>query len=213
MHSLTMPSLQLADNSRCQQLNSLTLQQVPACTLRVCRIKKEFEQLLAENAAKPEGERLPLTYFDIDPDMREIIEEEVRQEEEQVKAEMQHEQEKNELLLSKVKARFLDSLEVERIELHALAAVVMVTSFRTAKLDSWVEDELGAMLKEKEDTEAAAGTPAPANEAEAVAAHGSGHIAMDEKMTVRAIICMCRHQLSGVFLLFQVDRMQFQSLC
>lgn len=120
-----------------------------------CRIKKEFEQLLAENAAKPEGEQLPLSYFDIDPGMRAMIEEEIKQEEEQVRAEMQHELEKNTILVAKVKAKFLDPLEVERIELHALGKRAMVTSFRTAKLEEWVEQELQSMLQEKQNAAAA----------------------------------------------------------
>lgn len=149
------------------------------------RIKKEFEQLLAENAAKPEGEQLPLSYFDIDPGMRAMIEEEVRQEEEQVRAEMQHELEKNSVLLAKVKAKFLDPLEVERIELHALGQQAMVTSFRTAKLEDWVEQELESMLKEKENTAAATEDAELARNQEPSAGMWTTHKIADENQSVR----------------------------
>lgn len=47
-------------------------------------------------------------------------------------------------------ARYLDPLEVERIELHALDSRAMVTSFRTAKLEDWVVDELAQMAADKQ---------------------------------------------------------------
>lgn len=46
-------------------------------------------------------------------------------------------------------ARYLDPLEVERIELHAFGTPAMVTSFRTAKLESWVVEELAQMAGNK----------------------------------------------------------------
>lgn len=160
-----------------------------------CRIKKEFEQLLAENAAKPEGEQLPLSYFDIDPGMRAMIEEEVRLEEEQVRAEMQHELEKNTILLAKVKAKFLDPLEVERIELHALGQRAMVTSFRTAKLEEWVEQELQTMLQEKNNAAAAKEDSELPHDQETAGGMWATHNTVDEKMSVRTL-CICR----GVFM-------------
>lgn len=150
-----------------------------------CRIKKEFEQLLAENTAKPHGEQLPLSYFDIDPGMRAMIEEEVRQEEEQVRAEMQHELEKNSILLAKAKAKFLDPLEVERVELHALGQRAMVTSFRTAKLEEWVEQELQSMIKEKENAAAATEDAELAHDQEPSAGMWATHNTIDEKTSVR----------------------------
>ena len=36
-------------------------------------IRMEFESLLAENAAKPEAERLPRSAFEVDPGLREMI--------------------------------------------------------------------------------------------------------------------------------------------
>lgn len=36
-------------------------------------IRSEFEALLAENAAKPEAERLPRSAFEVDPGLREMI--------------------------------------------------------------------------------------------------------------------------------------------
>jgi hypothetical protein len=149
--------------------------------------------LLAENAAKPEGEQLPLSYFDIDPGMRAMIEEEIRQEEEQVRAEMQHELEKNSILLAKVKAKFLDPLEVERIELHALGKKAMVTSFRTAKLEEWVEEELQSMLKEKKNAAAASEDAELSHNQEPTDGTWATHNATVEKMSVRTL-CECSCQ-------------------
>lgn len=72
-----------------------------------CRLKKEFQEILAENAAKPEAEQLPLEFFDIDPDLRTMIEKEVQEEEQRVREEMEYELEKQRLLLAKVKGSVL----------------------------------------------------------------------------------------------------------
>lgn len=72
-------------------------------TLLCCRLKKEFEEILAENAAKPEAEQLPLEFFDIDPDLRPMVEKEIHEEEKRVHEEMADELEKQRLLLAKVR--------------------------------------------------------------------------------------------------------------
>lgn len=46
-------------------------------------------------------------------------------------------------------ARYIDPLEVERIELHAFDSKAMVTSFRTVKLEGWVVEELDRIASEK----------------------------------------------------------------
>ena len=43
-------------------------------TLLFSQIRTEFEKLLAENATKPEAERLPRSQFEIDPGLREMME-------------------------------------------------------------------------------------------------------------------------------------------
>jgi hypothetical protein len=116
--------------------------------------------------------------------MRAIIEDEIRQEEEQVRAEMQHELEKNTVLLAKVKAKFLDPLEVERIELHALGQRAMVTSFRTAKLEDWVQQELQSMLTEKEHANDATVDAEIQQDQEPAGRSYATLAAVDEKMSV-----------------------------
>ena len=69
----------------------------------VCRIKADFEQLLAENEARPEGERLPRAAFDIDPDLRPTIEAETVAAEAAAHEEMRWESERQRLALAKLK--------------------------------------------------------------------------------------------------------------
>jgi hypothetical protein len=69
----------------------------------LCRIKREFQELLEENEAKPEAERLPLSYFDIDPEVKDIIEQEIQQQEQLVREEMQFTLEKQSIALAKIK--------------------------------------------------------------------------------------------------------------
>lgn len=67
------------------------------------RLRKEFEDILAENAAKPEEEQLPLEFFDIDPDLRPMIEKEIKEEEDRIQQEMAYELEKQQVLVAKLR--------------------------------------------------------------------------------------------------------------
>lgn len=84
-----------------------------------CRLKKEFEEILAENAAKPEAEQLPLEFFDIDPDLRPMIEKEIQEEENRVREEMAYELEKQSLLLKKIRG-----VAPRRMSSHACSKVL-----------------------------------------------------------------------------------------
>eukprot|EP00798_Chlamydomonas_sp_ICE-L_P007462 gene7462-603_t len=108
------------------------------------QIRTEFEALLSENKAKPEAEKLSRSDFEIDPGLREMIEEETRQREEVARLELAWETEKRRLALAKLKGHFLDNVEVERIVLHSLWSKQYITSFRTAKLSPEVIAELEA---------------------------------------------------------------------
>ena len=69
----------------------------------MCRIKRDFAALLQENEALPLAQRLPASTFDIDPKMRAMIEEEIKQAEEAAHEEMRWESEKQRLALAKIK--------------------------------------------------------------------------------------------------------------
>jgi hypothetical protein len=68
-----------------------------------CRIKKDFHQLLAENEARPEAERLPRSHFNIDPELRDMIEQEIQEAEKAAYEEMRWESEKQRIALVKLK--------------------------------------------------------------------------------------------------------------
>lgn len=70
------------------------------CTLQ---IRAEFEALLAENAAKPEAERLPRSAFEIDAGLREMVAAETARREEEARLEMAWDTEKRRLALAKLK--------------------------------------------------------------------------------------------------------------
>jgi hypothetical protein len=68
-----------------------------------CRIKRDFALLLADNDARPEEERLPRSFFDIDPEMKSIIEQESQDAEKAVRDEMRWESEKQRIAIQKIK--------------------------------------------------------------------------------------------------------------
>ncbi|KAK9811670.1 hypothetical protein WJX72_008037 [[Myrmecia] bisecta] len=105
------------------------------------QIRRDFEALLAENDARPPAERLPAAEFEIDVGLRALMEEENQRKEEIARMELAWEGEKQKVALAKLKKRFLDHLEVERIKLTALKSGQCVTSFRTARLpDSLIRE-------------------------------------------------------------------------
>jgi hypothetical protein len=71
------------------------------------RIKREFAQLLADNEARPEEERLPRNFFDIDPEMKQIVESETRAAEQAVHDEMRWESERQQIAIKKIKGGML----------------------------------------------------------------------------------------------------------
>jgi hypothetical protein len=71
------------------------------------RIKREFTQLLADNEARPEEERLPRNFFDIDPEMKRIVESETRAAEQAVHDEMRWESERQQIAIKKIKGGML----------------------------------------------------------------------------------------------------------
>ncbi|KAF5842039.1 hypothetical protein DUNSADRAFT_9608 [Dunaliella salina] len=107
------------------------------------QIRKEFEALVAENAAKPEAERLPRSAFEVDIGLREMIAEETAKRIEEAGMEVAWETAKRKLALKKLKAFFFDHIEVERIVLYGVRVKHYVTTFRTAALSEDMQHELG----------------------------------------------------------------------
>jgi hypothetical protein len=70
-----------------------------------CSIKKDFEDLLIENESRPPEEQLPRGHFDIDPELRTAIKDEIEEAERVAVEEMRWETEKANLALEKLKGR------------------------------------------------------------------------------------------------------------
>lgn len=70
---------------------------------QLAAIRAEFEALLAENAARPEAERLPREVFEIDPGLRAMVAEGAAAREEEARLELAWDTEKRKLALAKIK--------------------------------------------------------------------------------------------------------------
>ena len=84
-----------------------------------------------------------------------MIEEETSERESVARKEAQWETEKKRMAVHKLKARFLEKIEVEKIVLYAFDCGQSVTSFRTAKLKSGMKERM-RHLEARIETERAA---------------------------------------------------------
>lgn len=105
-----------------------------AMQARIEQLRAEFEEIVAANARLPPAEQLPRDSFNVDPQLRSLLEEQVAKKVEQTRKELAWITEKKALQLKKLRAYFLDDVAVERIVLHAFKSNHRVSTFRTRKL-------------------------------------------------------------------------------
>jgi WD40 repeat protein len=105
-----------------------------AMQARIMQLRAEFEEIVSANARLPPAEQLPRDSFNVDPQLRSLLEEQVAKKVELTRKELAWTTEKKALQLKKLRAYFLDDVAVERIVLHAFKTNHRVSSFRTRKL-------------------------------------------------------------------------------
>ncbi|KAI8915149.1 hypothetical protein DFJ77DRAFT_430281 [Powellomyces hirtus] len=96
-------------------------------------LRMEFLKLVAENEKMPAEEQLPRSALTVDPDLRSDIEKETEKKIELVRKELEWISAKESVIPTKLRKRFLDPLQTERLEVHAFRTSHMVTTFRTIK--------------------------------------------------------------------------------
>jgi len=111
----------------------------------ILQIREEFEQLVQANEALPPGERLDRDEFEVDPELRIILEKEAAEKVEEARKELAWESEKKSKALEKLRKAFIDNVAVEHIVLHALRSPYAVHSFRTPKLTQEQKDNIAAV--------------------------------------------------------------------
>jgi len=111
----------------------------------ILQIREEFEQLVQANEALPPAERLDRDEFEVDPELRVILEKEAADKVEEARKELAWESEKKSRALEKLRKAFIDNVAVEHIVLHALRSPYAVHSFRTPKLTQEQQDNIAAV--------------------------------------------------------------------
>ena len=127
----------------------------------VAKLREEYAALVAENAAKPARERLPPEAFEIDPGLRELVEEETEAKMELMRKSLAWETEKATLGLAKLQGWFLNDVEAERVVLRSFAGGrrgFRVTNFRVGRLRESVAEE-ARRIRAGGDPEAPKGGP------------------------------------------------------
>eukprot|EP01018_Ginkgo_biloba_P034090 Gb_18040 [translate_table: standard] len=124
------------DRQKTEQDNKLkmALDRKEKVKVSITKLRSALATLLKENNEQNPSERLQEKEFEIDPNLRSMVDDEINKTMEIARKELQWECEKKNIGLSKLRRYFLDSLEVERIVLHAFQNGTKVNNFRTAKI-------------------------------------------------------------------------------
>mgnify|MGYP001188008898 CR=1 FL=1 len=109
---------------------------------QVAALREEFEALLEANRQAQSDEQLPREAFDVDPDLKNLIEAERAEQLERARNELQWEAERARVALKKIKARYLDDVEVERVLLFAFRGDSRASTFRTRKFPASLRTEI-----------------------------------------------------------------------
>ncbi|KAL3702172.1 hypothetical protein R1sor_020194 [Riccia sorocarpa] len=116
---------------------------------KVDTLRNSLAALIKEMNERERNEKLPMEHFEVDPHVRIMLAEEEKREVEQAQKELQWDSEKRNVALQKLKAWYLDPVEVERIVLHAFKSGQVVSSFRTAKLSPEMQEAIAEAKKQK----------------------------------------------------------------
>ncbi|KAJ3128012.1 Cilia- and flagella-associated protein 44 [Nowakowskiella sp. JEL0407] len=109
-------------------------------------LRNEFLSLLSENEAMPPELRLERSFFSVDTDLKSNIDKETAQKIMNVKKELEWISEKESIGPNKLKKKFLDRIQTERIEILAFNKNCSVATFRTMKLETSVDSTFQTVL-------------------------------------------------------------------
>ena len=101
---------------------------------KIDALRVDFEKLLETNTHLPPAEQLGRDEFEVDPELRILLEKDAAEKVEDARKELAWESEKIQIGLQKLKTAFVDDIAVEHISLGAFRAPFSVESFRTKKL-------------------------------------------------------------------------------
>ncbi|KAJ1551769.1 Cilia- and flagella-associated protein 44, partial [Nowakowskiella sp. JEL0078] len=101
----------------------------------VRELRNEFLKLLSENDKSPSEMQLERSFFSVDPDLQKDIEKDTMEKISIVRKELEWISEKESIGPKKLKKKFLDDIQTERIEILAFKNPFSVSTFRTTKLE------------------------------------------------------------------------------
>ncbi|CAH1796965.1 unnamed protein product [Owenia fusiformis] len=100
----------------------------------IAQLRRQFKKLIERNVELPAHLRLDRKEFEMDPEIKKELERQTQEKKDITRKELSWEKEKHRIALEKLKARFKDVVECERIVLKAFKTSHEVTSFRASKL-------------------------------------------------------------------------------
>ncbi|EGD81535.1 hypothetical protein PTSG_02254 [Salpingoeca rosetta] len=113
----------------------------------VLQLRREFERLLARNAALPASQRLPAEAFVMNLSLRHDMEERKKAAVQQLEREMAWELEKARIGHQKLRKHFMDDVAQPRVEIACLKRCEAVAGFRTPQLSDAFVKSNSALVK------------------------------------------------------------------
>jgi WD40 repeat protein len=108
----------------------------------IAQLRREFVELLDQNAALEPEQQLPREAFALDPRLRAQLQTQAREKVNAVREELAWISEKETRALDKVRSKFLGNLVCEHIKLHAFRTASSVFSFRVQELAPFLRDSI-----------------------------------------------------------------------
>lgn len=115
-------------------------------------LRKEFQFMIKKNSVLEPSQQLDRNAFELDPKLREQLEQDANDKIAQVERELAWVSEKHDIALKKLRKKFLDDLIVEHIRLKSFRTNTTVTCFRTPELPPFLREAI-QQVHEMIDTE------------------------------------------------------------
>ncbi|KAJ3297198.1 Cilia- and flagella-associated protein 44 [Borealophlyctis nickersoniae] len=109
-------------------------------------LRNDFLKLVAENEKQPEKRRIHRDALNVDPDLRTDIAAETEEKIRLIRRELEWISEKESIGPNKLRKKFLDDLQTERIQIAGFKNNHTVATFRTLKLEQSLENTLQPLL-------------------------------------------------------------------
>ncbi|TPX37653.1 hypothetical protein SmJEL517_g00774 [Synchytrium microbalum] len=125
---------------------------------QILELRNEFQKLVTENEKAPAGQQIEIEDLIVDPYLNSEMEEDARRKLREVELELAWAAEKETIGVNKLKAKFIDPLQTERVQISSFKTHHIISTFRTVKLVA-ADEDLGGSPETRDRHGTAVGGP------------------------------------------------------